>query len=70
MFTLIRETLIDIHTRIDDERGQAMAQSSLIFSLVAVMCLIALTAVGVVVSGNLYDFAMAVDGGSSALIVD
>ncbi len=70
MLTLIREALVYIRAGIQDEDGQAMAQLGLIVSLVAMMCLIALTVVGLVVSGNLYDFAAAVDSGSSALIVN
>jgi len=70
MLTLIKESLTYIRAGIRDEDGQAMAQLGLVVSLVAIMCLIALTAVGMVVSGSLYDFAIAIDGGSSSLIVD
>lgn len=70
MFTLIRAALINVGAGIRNEDGQAMAQMGLIVSLVAVMCLLALTALGLIVSGNLDDFAIAVDGGSSGLRVN
>lgn len=70
MFTLIREALIYIRVGIQDEDGQALAQTGLAFGLVAIVCLIALTAIGLVVSGNLYDFAIAIDGSSSSLRVN
>ena len=70
MFTLINEALIYIRDGTHDEDCQAMAQLGLIVSLVAIMCLLALTAVALVVSGNLYDFAIAVNGGSSTLNVN
>ncbi|MFQ5473002.1 MAG: hypothetical protein ACE5FA_08985 [Dehalococcoidia bacterium] len=70
MFTRIKEAIVIIHAHREDEDGQAMVQLGLVVSLVAIMCLIALTAVGLVVSGSLYDFVAAVDGGPSALIVN
>ncbi len=70
MLSLIKKSLVQLQTLIGNEDGQAMAQTGLVFGLVAIMCLIALTAVGLVVSGNLSDFAIAVDGGSTAFRID
>ena len=66
MLTLIEKALIYIR----NEEGQALAQTGLAVGLVAIMCLVAVSAVGLVVSGNLYDFAIAIDGGSSLLRVN
>ena len=39
--------------RFRSEAGQALAEYGLILALIAVVCILALTAVGVAVSGNL-----------------
>jgi len=67
MHSLIQKSLAQLQILIGNEDGQALAQTGLVFGLVALICLIALTAVGLVVSANLSDFAIAVDGRSSGL---
>ena len=39
--------------RFESEKGQALAEYGLILALIAVVCLLALTAIGLAVSGNL-----------------
>ena len=70
MLSLVEKALVQLQISNSMEDGQAMAQTSLVFGLVVVICLIALTVIGLAISGNLYDFAIAVDGRSSALRLD
>jgi pilus assembly protein Flp/PilA len=39
--------------RFESEKGQALAEYGLILALIAVVCLLALTAIGLAISGNL-----------------
>jgi len=43
--------------RFESEKGQALAEYGLILALIAVVCLLALTAIGLAVSGNLQSVA-------------
>jgi pilus assembly protein Flp/PilA len=45
--------------RFRSEEGQALAEYGLIIALIAVVCILTLTAVGVAISGNLGDIAAA-----------
>ena len=45
--------------RFRSEEGQALAEYGLIIALIAVVCILTLTAVGVAVSGELGDIAAA-----------
>ena len=67
---LIRKSLARLQMFVRNEQGQAIAQTGLVFGLVAMICLIALTVIGLAVSGNLSDFAVAVDGGSSSFRIN
>ena len=49
----------------DDERGQALAEYSLILGFLAMVCIIALTGIGLAVTGQLDSFASAIGGGGS-----
>ena len=49
--------------RFRSEEGQALAEYGLIIALIAVVCILTLTAVGVAVSGNLDAIAAAMPGG-------
>ena len=49
--------------RFQSEEGQALAEYGLIVALIAVVCILTLTAVGVAVSGNLDAIAAAMPGG-------
>jgi len=42
-----------------DEDGQALAETSLVLAFIALVCILALTAIGLAVSGSLNDFAAA-----------
>ena len=45
--------------RFRSEEGQALAEYGLIIALIAVVCILTLTAVGVAISGNLGDISAA-----------
>ena len=45
--------------RFESEKGQALAEYGLILALIAVVCILALTAIGLAVSGNLDAIATA-----------
>jgi pilus assembly protein Flp/PilA len=45
--------------RFRSEEGQALAEYGLIIALIAVVCILTLTAVGVAISGNLGEIAAA-----------
>ena len=45
--------------RFRSEDGQALAEYGLIIALIAVVCILTLTAVGVAISGNLGDISAA-----------
>jgi pilus assembly protein Flp/PilA len=53
MISKINEALVSFMSRFEREDGQALAEYGLILALIAVVCLIALTALGVAVSGTL-----------------
>ena len=59
MLNRISEFVIGLVARFRSEAGQALAEYGLILALIAVVCILALTAVGVAVSGNLDDIANA-----------
>ena len=64
MFSRINEALISLKSRIDSEDGQALAEYGLILGLIAVVCIIALTGIGLAVSGQLGSLASAMGSGS------
>ena len=53
MFSKINEALLSIVTRFEREDGQALAEYGLLLALIAVVCILALTALGVAISGTL-----------------
>jgi len=53
MFSKINEALLAVWTRFESEKGQALAEYGLILALIAVVCIGALTVLGVAVSGKL-----------------
>jgi pilus assembly protein Flp/PilA len=59
MLSRISEFVTGLVARFRSEAGQALAEYGLILALIAVVCILALTAVGVAVSGNLDDIANA-----------
>jgi pilus assembly protein Flp/PilA len=57
MLTKISEFVMRLMARYESEKGQALAEYGLILALVAVVCILAVTAVGVAISGTLGDIA-------------
>ncbi|MGD0204935.1 MAG: Flp family type IVb pilin [Dehalococcoidia bacterium] len=53
MMSKINEFVLRIVARFQSEAGQALAEYGLILALIAVVCLVALGALGLAVSGNL-----------------
>jgi pilus assembly protein Flp/PilA len=53
MFSKINEALLSIVTRFEREDGQALAEYGLLLALIAVVCILALTALGLAISGTL-----------------
>jgi pilus assembly protein Flp/PilA len=53
MFSKINEALVAFVSRFEREDGQALAEYGLLLALIAVACLIALTALGLAIAGTL-----------------
>jgi pilus assembly protein Flp/PilA len=53
MLSKISEFVMGLVARFREEAGQALAEYGLILALIAVVCIIALTALGLAVSGQL-----------------
>ncbi len=53
MLSKINEALVWFVTRFEREDGQALAEYGLLLALIAVVCIAALTALGVAISGVL-----------------
>jgi len=57
MLSKISEFVTRLVARFRSETGQALAEYGLILALIAVVCILALTAVGLAISGNLDSIA-------------
>ncbi len=64
MLSLINHIIRGFQARLQDEDGQALAEYGLILGLIAVVCIIALTGIGLAVSGQLESITSAIGGGS------
>jgi pilus assembly protein Flp/PilA len=53
MLSKINEALTAIVARFDREDGQALAEYGLLLALIAVVCILALTALGLAIAGTL-----------------
>jgi pilus assembly protein Flp/PilA len=53
MFSKINEALVSFVSRFEREEGQALAEYGLLLALIAVVCILALTALGLAISGTL-----------------
>jgi len=53
MFSKINEALVAFVSRFEREDGQALAEYGLLLALIAVVCLFALTALGLAIAGTL-----------------
>ncbi len=62
MFSKFNEALLKLLARFSDEDGQALAEYGLILGLIAVVCIIALTGIGLAVSGQLGQVSSALGG--------
>ena len=54
-----RNLIIRFLDLLTDEDGQALAETSLVLAFIALVCILALTAIGLAVSGSLDNFAAA-----------
>jgi pilus assembly protein Flp/PilA len=64
MFSKINEAILAIVGRFQSEDGQAMAEYGLVLALIAVVCIAALTAIGLGISGSLDSITSKLGGGS------
>ena len=62
MISKFNEALLKLWARISDEDGQALAEYGLILGLIAVVCIIALTGIGLAVAGQLDSVSSALGG--------
>jgi len=53
MFSKINEALTGFVARFEREDGQALAEYGLLLALIAVVCILALTALGLAIAGTL-----------------
>lgn len=53
MFSKINEALVSFVSRFEREEGQALAEYGLLLALIAVVCILALTALGLAIMGTL-----------------
>ncbi len=53
MLSKLNEALSALFARFDRENGQALAEYGLLLALIAVVCILALTALGLAISGTL-----------------
>ncbi len=53
MFSKINDSLVWFVARLNREGGQALAEYGLLLALIAVVCIAALTALGLAISGTL-----------------
>ena len=65
MFSKFNEALLKLWARFSDEDGPALAEYGLILGLIAVVCIIALTGIGLAISGQLGQVSGALGGGGS-----
>ena len=62
MLSKISDFVMGLVARVRSEAGQALAEYGLILALIAVVCLLALTAIGLAISGHLGTVAAALGG--------
>jgi len=64
VFSKINEALLRLLAGFQGEKGQAMAEYGLVLALIAVVCIAALTAIGLGISGSLDSITGELGGGS------
>lgn len=65
MFSKINEAILKLFVLYKGEEGQALAEYGLILGLIAVVAILALTALGVAITGNLDSISNAMTGAGS-----
>ena len=60
---MLNNWILRLLARFQSEKGQALAEYGLILALIAVVCILMLTALGLAISGKLGDISSAVAGG-------
>jgi pilus assembly protein Flp/PilA len=65
MLSWFNHMIMGLQARLRSEDGQALAEYGLILGLIAVVCIIALTGIGLAVSGQLDQMVSAMGGGGS-----
>ena len=60
----MQHSLIRIRDKIPSEDGQALGEFALILAFIAIGCLVALTALGGIISAPFEDFMSGIGGGS------
>ena len=53
MFSTLNDAIMALVSRLGRERGQALAEYGLLLALIAVACLVAVTALGLAIAGTL-----------------
>ena len=53
MFSKMNEALLSVIVRFQRQDGQALAEYGLLLALIAVVCIVALTALGLAIAGTL-----------------
>ena len=53
MFSKMKEALLSVIVRFQRQDGQALAEYGLLLALIAVVCILALTALGLAIAGTL-----------------
>ena len=64
MITKLNDIILGLLARVRSEDGQAMAEYGLVLALIAVVCIGALTLIGLGISGALGDITSELGGGS------
>lgn len=62
---MLSKLYVAILDRFTGEDGQALSEYGLVLGLIAVVCIIALTAIGLAISGDLDSLSGAMGGGGS-----
>jgi pilus assembly protein Flp/PilA len=62
MLSWFNHIILALQTRIRNEEGQALAEYGLILGLIAVVCIIALTGIGLAIAGQMDSISVALGG--------
>ena len=65
MLSWFNDIILGLQARLRNEQGQALAEYGLILGLIAVVCIIALTGIGLAIAGQLDLISGAMGGGGS-----